>query len=159
VALIDKNDDLHQENADVFRKIIAGTRKERYKVPIPVIGEAFLILNEKRDNDIKREAFKVLETLIEEKRIELIAFGKSNDAFRYAKELMDQCTSDYRQENLAPMDALIVADALIDNQCTKIYTNDTLLLFDKNLRETVNEIRRNIDSAYSPLEFSQFKKS
>jgi len=149
-------DDVYKANAKELGKIKSGTRKERYKVPVPVVGEAFLKLNDKRDLNVKRNAFKLLENLIARKRIELIAFGRDSTAFGFAKELMDHCNpTHYRQDLLSPMDALIIADAMIDNECLKIYTNDSMMLMDLSLHERVNEIRSNIHPSYPELRFSR----
>ena len=149
-------DDVYKTNAVKLNKIKKGVRKERYKVPVPVIGEAFLKLNEKRDLNAKRKAFSLLEQLIEKNIIELIAFGIDSTAFGLAKELMDHCNpAHYRQDSLRPMDALIIADAIIDGQCSKIYTNDSMMLVDMNLHEKVNEMRSNIHPSYPELKFSK----
>jgi len=154
--LIDKTDDVYKENANELGKIKRGTRKERFKIPVPVIGEAFLILNEKKPIGVKREAFKLLEDLIAKRKIELIAFGRDSTAFGFAKDLMDHCnTTYYQQDILGPMDALIIADAIIDNECSKIYTNDSMMLVDLSLHEKVNEIRSNIHPSYPELLFSK----
>jgi len=156
MALIDKTDDVYKENANELGKIKRGIRKERYKVPVPVIGEAFLKLNEKRDLNVKREAFKLLEHLIAKNRIELIAFGVDSTAFGFAKDLMDHCNpTHYQQDILTPMDALIIADAIIDNECSKIYTNDSMMLMDMSLHEKVSEIRASIHPSYPELKFSR----
>jgi hypothetical protein len=69
---------------------------------------------------------------------------------------MDACTDTYSNDALTPMDALIIADALIDNECTTFYTTDSKILMDGNLRDTANEIRENIDKSYPKLRFSNF---
>ena len=84
-----------------------------------------------------------------------MGFGQSSDAFNYAKKLMDLCSDGYEQ--LSPMDALIIADALIDNECTTVYTTDSKFLWDTDLTPTVNEIRREINDTYPELKFSTFK--
>ena len=97
----------------------------------------------------------MLEKLIEDKRIELIGLGTEGDAFGYAKELMESFYSPYRQERLTPMDALIIADALIDNECSVIYTRDRSLLTDKFIHDHVNGLRAGMGSSYLPISFRE----
>ena len=152
--MIDQTDVVYKENSDKLDKIKRGARKERLKVPIPVIGEAFMKLSKNRDPSVKRDAFRTLDKLIADKRVELVAFGHGSDAFTYAKQLMEVCNkSQYSQDTLYPMDALIIADAIIDNECSKVYTSDFLLLMNEELQNKVNEIRANIDKSYGKLKF------
>jgi len=137
-------------------RYVHGKEKERFRVPIPVIGEAFLKINSKKTTDVKKDSFKLLEKLIDNKTIELIGFGKSSDVFMHAKNLMTAFQSDYRQDSLDPMDALIITDALIDTECRKIYTEDVTIRFNKELHYMVNEIRSAIYPSCGPIEFSQF---
>jgi len=156
MALIDKTDEVYKANANELGKIKRGVRKERYRIPVPVVGEAFLKLNDKREFNVKRDAFKLLEDLIAKNRIELIAFGRDSTAFGFAKDLMDHCNPTYYQQDfLSPMDALIIADAVIDHECSKIYTNDSMMLMNLSLHEKVNEIRSNIYPSYPELRFSR----
>jgi len=98
-----------------------------------------------------------LDTLLDDHILEIIGLGSTSDAFMYAKELMETCTDEYASCSLTPMDALIVADALIDNECLTVYTTDINLLMNAELRDKVNEIRENINSSYQKLNFSSFK--
>jgi hypothetical protein len=88
-----------------------------------------------------------------------IVLGHNSDVFSYAKALMDICgDSTYGQDDLTPMDALIVADALIDNECSKAYTSDSMLLIDTQLHDKIDEIRKQIGYSYPKLRFSKFQR-
>jgi len=110
---------------------------------------------------VKRDAFMRLEKLIADGVIELIWFGTTGDAFLYAKKFMDRCccSTGFTQDNISPMDALIVADAIIDNQCHKIYTTDNNLLFNKDLHDMIDEIRNSRYPSAPELKFLSFERS
>ncbi|MCL2147976.1 MAG: hypothetical protein FWH47_01370 [Methanomassiliicoccaceae archaeon] len=114
-------------------------------------------MSEKRNVERRREAFKTLEALIESRVLELIGLGSGSDAFSYAKTLMDICMDDYHGSRLTPMDALIVSDALIDNECTTVYTTDKNILWNRALIDEVNGIRHSMGASYPILNFSSFE--
>lgn|GEM_PF-1493277 len=159
IAFIDKKDDVRRHENREIGRALSGNKRERYKIGIPVIGEAFSIINMKCQKDIKRkrDAFKTLENMLDECVLEIVGLGSTSDAFIYARDLMEICTDGYANSALTPMDALITADALIDNECQTIYTKDSNLLMNVELRDKVNEIRENIDASYPKLNFLSFK--
>jgi len=122
-----------------------------YKAPIPAIGEAYLVLNKKkRDTEAP---LSVLNGLVKDGIIELVGLDTERDVFQYANDIMEEFNSDqdYR-DNITPMDALIVSDALMDPECVRMYTSDTKLL-DIRMIGYVNDIRKDIDRSYSQISF------
>ena len=130
-----------------------GNRNEIFRVPIPVSGEAFMIMNEERKHSEKRDAFKLFDKLVAKGILELVGFGHGSSVFECAKQIMDICSGLYTQDRIKPTDALISATALVDEECRKLYTADAILVANEN---KINEIGSDVVHNFQEVKFSQF---
>jgi hypothetical protein len=156
VAFIDKRDSIRRDEGRAITRAINGNKRERYRISIPAIGEAFNVINEKSKDNMgrKRDAFKELERLLDAKTLEIMGLGVNGDAFGYAKDMMEKYSDGY-PGSISPMDALIVGDAIIDPDCEKIYTTDNNLLMNSDLQGWVNEMRTG--TGFGSISFSAFR--
>jgi hypothetical protein len=127
-------------------QIVNGRRNEMFKIPIPVVGEAFMVMTEKRGYGQRRDAFELLDALIKKDRLKLWGFGYDSKVFECAKQITDVCSE--------PMDALITATALVDTECRKLYTMDATLIANE---DTINDIGSGVMlSDFQKVEFTPF---
>jgi hypothetical protein len=129
---------------DIVRATESKNKHEAYKITMPAIGEAFHKINEKRNAARKRDAFKTLEDLLNRGVIEVVGLGVSRDVFRYAREIMDECGDEYPNSKVTPMDALITANAIVDCECVKLYTEDNTLTMNSKLHSIIDEARTHL---------------
>ena len=95
--------------------------------------------------------------LIDENELELKGFGTDGNAFDFAKRLVNNFSSVYRKDRVEPMDALIVANALIDKECSIVYTHDSTLLFDRTIRDFISDLREEMGNEYLPIAIKKLK--
>jgi len=137
---------VYLENKRVMDQIVNGRRNEMFKIPIPVVGEAFMVMTEKRGYEQRKDAFELLNALIEKDRLKLEGFGYGSEVFECARRITDVCSE--------PMDALITATALVDKECRKLYTMDTTLIANE---DTINDIGSGVMlSDFQKIEFTSF---
>jgi hypothetical protein len=154
VAFIDKRDSLRRDVGNPAVNRALTKPRERFRIPIPAIGEAFHIINTKATENLdrKKDAFRELEYNVRNNVFEITGLGKNSDAFIYARELVEYCSDNYEQ--ITPMDALIVAVAITDVDCSKVYTKDNMLLMNTKIHEHVDEKRESLD--FPKIKFSVF---
>ncbi len=139
MMFIDKKDQLRNEK--IGKKQIDTMLKSSAKhvaVPMPALGEAIHKVREKA-KDRSREVFEELNHLLDNGIIEVRFIKNANDTFHIAQELSKNTTDD--RDSISPMDALIAASAATDPQCKLFITNDSRLLLDGNVSETINNWR------------------
>jgi hypothetical protein len=131
--------------------VISCRQREQFRAPARVIVKVYLdLMKEKRTNDEKRDLFLMLHKLISDGTITPVETGLNGDISLYAQKLMD------RVDGLDTSAALTAAGALVDEECIKIYTADSGLLFSRELHITVAEIRNGISPSAPEPEFVTF---
>ncbi len=141
IAFCDQNDDLHRDVKQTLNSWKRG--KQNYHVPFPAIGEAYLVANNK--NRVN-EVFDNFHNYV--KRGILIPEGINNsNCYSYAHRLLKSTISNGTHKNgwgeqyLQSTDALILACALSNNQCTHFLTSDTQINTLDSLDKCARDIR------------------
>ena len=107
---------------------------------MPAFGEAFCKIRDKaedRIHDVREE----LDRLINANYIKIRYLRNGTDLFNIAAKLSKKNNDD--RNNVSPMDALILASALTEPECTTFVTTDTTLLMNSDILELVEEWRSN----------------
>ena len=143
MMFIDTKDPLRPEGTR-WKKIENVLKKnvKQIAVPMPAFGEAFCKIRDKaedRIHDVREE----LDRLINANYIKIRYLRNGIDLFSIASRLSKKNNDD--RNNVSPMDALILASALTEPECTTFVTTDTTLLMNSDILELVEEWRSNND--------------
>lgn len=141
MMFIDTKDPLRPEGTK-WKKIENVLKKnvKQIAVPMPAFGEAFCKIRDKaedRIHDVREE----LDRLINANYIKIRYLRNGTDLFNIAAKLSKKNNDD--RNNVSPMDALILASALTEPECTTFVTTDTTLLMNSDILELVEEWRSN----------------
>ena len=141
MMFIDTKDPLRPEGTR-WKKIENVLKKnvKQIAVPMPAFGEAFCKIRDKaegRIHDVREE----LDRLINANYIKIRYLRNGTDLFNIAAKLSKKNNDD--RNNVSPMDALILASALTEPECTTFVTTDTTLLMNSDILELVEEWRSN----------------
>lgn len=112
---------------------MSGNPEIKIKIPLIVLGEFMSELTQKEIKDEKSQ-----EIIFRLKQQILLPFGReipapSRETYNVALELMN------RDHHLKPTDALIVAQALVDEESEWLITTDGSLLDNRAILEIIEE--------------------
>lgn len=93
-----------------------------FRVSILAVGEVMGKMAEARSAPVCAEAAAQLSRLFRRHRIELYGIGRGSEAMILAEDIMK------KDHMIAPTDALLVACALVDDECTSFATTDRKLI-------------------------------
>ncbi|MBO4552225.1 MAG: hypothetical protein J5673_03395 [Candidatus Methanomethylophilaceae archaeon] len=114
-------------------------------ISMPSLGESFCKIKDKckgYELEIMEEINRLLD-----KTICVRYIRDAQETFGLAKRLSEDVDDD--RNRVSPMDALIIATATVDPDCTTLYTTDSLLLSDARISEIINDWREN--RGYRPM--------
>ncbi len=139
MLFIDTKDPLRPEGTR-WKKIEKVLKKnvKQIAVPMPAFGEAFCKIRDKAGERIS-EVREEMDRLIKDHYIEIRYLKEGSDLFGIAASLSKKDNDD--RNNVSPMDALILASALVDKECTTFITTDTTLLMNSEILEIANNWR------------------
>ncbi len=115
-------------------------------IPMPALGEVFVKIRDKcgdRRNDVISEMNRLFDCNV----VSPIYIKSSEDTFNLAKTFSKKANDD--RDQISPMDALIVATAIVDKNCKVLYTTDSTLITDTAISEKMDEWRA--QNNYDPL--------
>lgn len=98
-----------------------SSRGVRFRISILAVGEVMGKMAETRSATACADAAAHLSRLFRGRRLDLFGIGKDCEAMLLANELMEA------DHMLTPADALLVACALLDDECTTFATTDRRL--------------------------------
>ena len=141
MMLIDKKDQLRTAmgiSSGKPAEAIVKRNHPQFCIPMPAIGESVLKLRQKNhDNfiELMREFDRLLNSgFFVEKYL-------SEEAFSLASILSKVFTDD--RDRMTPMDSLILACAVVDQECDAFYTKDSTLLASPDVSSIASDYRTN----------------
>lgn len=109
---------------------------------MPALGEVFCKIRDKcKDNS--NEVLLTLNKLMDDGYFRTRYISNPYDTFELSKRLSNRRRDS--RDLISAMDALILATAIVDPDCTEFYTSDTKLVSDSNVSEIVADYRENND--------------
>ena len=110
------------------------------KIPMPALGEVLCIIRDKcsdRSEDVIKEMNRLLDTGI----VGTAYIHNANDLFSFANSITKETNDD--RDQISPMDALIVATATTNPECSTLYTTDSVLLTNAGISDMIYDWRNN----------------
>ena len=117
-----------------------------FTIPIPALGEAVYKIRDK-SGEKWMDSLKELNRLIDLGFLNITYLQNSTELYKVAKELCRPVNDD--RDRISPTDALIVAAATVDPDCSTLYTTDSVIITDTHLTEYITAWREDID--FPPL--------
>ena len=143
MMLVNENDELRRDFGIRSRdaKRILKCRQQLC-IPMPALGEVFCKIRDKcKDNS--NEVLLTLNKLMDDGYFRTRYISNPYDTFELSKRLSNRRRDS--RDLISAMDALILATAIVDPDCTEFYTSDTKLVSDSNVSEIVADYRENND--------------
>ncbi len=138
MMFINKNDSLRRVY-DINRKpadVLFG--KHKFALPMPAMGELICKTRDKHPDDYK-DSLDEMCRLIDRGFLDVRFISNATDVYGMAKDLVRE-PQDSR-DRISPMDALILATAVTDQDCESFYTTDSKLIYDARVHEITNDYR------------------
>lgn len=135
---VNKNDSLRKVY-DISKKpadVLFG--KHKFALPMPAMGELICKTREKQP-DHYRDSLDEMCRLIDNEFLNARFLSNATDVYGMAKDLVREPRDS--RDRISPMDALILATAVTDQDCESFYTTDSKLIYDARVHEIINEYR------------------
>lgn len=116
---------------------VAKTEKQFY-IPMPALGEVVYKVHEKCGTDAD-EVLKELNNLMRKDFLKVRFINNPSNTFQIARQLSSEMSDD--RDSISPMDALILATAITEQDCTRFYTTDRKLILDTRVGEVISSSR------------------
>jgi len=117
------------------KQLVYKRKRQELIVSTPVIGELFSKLPERYDTNKFSEMASKFFKFLKEEKLKTWHYGESNTkVFNIVVQLReaDICVT--------PSDALIIACAIEDKNCTLLYTTDNVILNSTKLKDAIENI-------------------
>ena len=131
-------------NNEIEKSLIKN--RPNLSMPMPAIGEVFCKIRDKckgRTDEVLLEMNRLFNSGL----ISPAYIHDSNDLFPLANVIARKTKDD--RDQISTMDALIIAAATMDRNCSVLYTTDSQLIYDAGIANEINDWRDN--KKYNPL--------
>ena len=118
-----------------------GKNERQFCVPMPALGEAVYKVHEKNGDDAD-DILKELNRLMKKEFLRIRFINNPSKTFQIARQLSSEMDDD--RDSISPMDALILATAITEQDCVAFYTTDTKLISDTRVRDIISESRNDL---------------
>ena len=115
-----------------------GSNEKQFCVPMPALGEAVYKVHEKFGDDAD-DILKELNRLMKKDFLRIRFINNPSKTFQIARQLSSEMDDD--RDSISPMDALILATAITEQDCIAFYTTDTKLISDTRVHDIISESR------------------
>ena len=112
--------------------------EKQFCIPMPALGEAVYKVHEKC-GDNADEVLEELNRLIRTNFLRVRFINNPSKTFQIAKQLCSEMKDD--RDSIYPMDALILATAITEQDCYALYTTDTKLILDTRVQDVISDSR------------------
>lgn len=118
-------------------KCVAKNEKQ-FCIPMPALGEAVYKVHEKCKDDADNVLVE-LNRLMRSGFLRVRFINNPSKTFQIARQLSSEMDDD--RDSISPMDALILATAITEQDCIAFYTTDTKLLLDTHVMDIIRNSR------------------
>ena len=146
---VNKKDSLRKAYGIKGKPIESLFRSQKFALPMPAMGEMLYKIREKQPNDY-RDSIDVLFKLVDSGFIEVRFISNASEVYNLAKKIVEE-KGDSRDQ-ISPMDALILATAVADQNCETFYTADAKLITASQTHGLVEKFREEL--GYEPMDVS-----
>ena len=119
-----------------------GRNEKQFCVPMPALGEAVYKVHEKCGDDAG-DILRELNRLMKDGFLRVRFINNPSKTFQIARQLSSEMDDD--RGSISPMDALILATAITEQDCVAFYTTDTRLIADTRVRDIISESREDLE--------------
>lgn len=149
VLLFINKDDMLRRHYNLGNKqaesCVAKSEKQ-FCIPMPALGEAVYKVHEKCRNDAD-DVLGELNRLIQKDFLTVRFINNPSKTFQIARQLSSEMNDD--RDSISPMDALILATAITEQDCVALYTTDTKLILDTRVKDIISDSRD--DLGFQPM--------
>ena len=136
----DRKDSLRKDYEIGSKKIdsLLKNKSECLCIPMPALGEAICMIRRKakdRSIDVITELYRLIDADV----LTVCYLNNAYDTFAIAKELSERVDDD--RDWVSPMDAFIAASAVVDGNCTTLYTTDQNLISNYRVSDIIQRWR------------------
>lgn len=136
---VNKDDELRKKIGVGRGDIDSILRNGSFCIPMVALGESLHMIRQKNPRDYE-ESLSELNRLLDKEFFETRFLKNPESTFTIARDL---CSfSKDERDSISPMDAIIIASATTDGNCTSLYTSDTRLLSNGVVSEEVDDWRQ-----------------
>ena len=120
--------------------------EKQFCIPMPALGEAVYKVHEKCGNHAD-DVLKELNRLIRNDFLTIRFINNPSKTFQIARQLSSEMNDD--RDSISPMDALILATAITEQDCVALYTTYTKLILDTRVKDIISDSRD--DLGFQPM--------
>lgn len=115
--------------------------EKQFCIPMPALGEVVYKVYDKCGADAD-EVLRELNNLIRKDFLKIRFINNPSKTFQIARQLSSEMSDD--RDSISPMDALILAAAITEQDCIKFYTTDRKLILDTRVMDVISESRNEL---------------
>lgn len=143
MLFINKNDTLrpHYNLGNKPAESCVARNEKQFCISMPALGEAIYKIHDKCGTNAE-DALKELNRLIQKDFLRVRFINNPSKTFQIAKQLSSEMDDD--RDSITPMDALILATAITEQDCIALYTTDTKLILDTRVKDIISESREDL---------------
>lgn len=113
--------------------------QREFCIPMPALGEAICKIRDKCGSERTMEALEEMNRLMDEGFLRVRYINDPSATFGLARSIAREVDDD--RDAISPMDALILAAAATEQDCSIFYSTDVKLVSDCNVSQIVNDWR------------------